>query len=111
MSSLIFKRASTSRTSGEYQDTDFDVRDDGKVVGRIYEDASVRRRQWKWSIAAIVPASPETHGTAATRDEAKAKFRPHGRRRRRARGCDVRRYVGQSKSACRRMSGFGQTRH
>jgi hypothetical protein len=50
----------------------------GEVVGRIYGDGSrfgppdVR---WGWSITAIVPASPATHGTAATLEEAKAKFR------------------------------------
>jgi hypothetical protein len=31
--------------------------------------------RWGWSITAIVPASPATHGTAATREEAMAKFR------------------------------------
>jgi hypothetical protein len=30
---------------------------------------------WGWSITAIVPASPATHGAGATLEEAKAKFR------------------------------------
>jgi hypothetical protein len=30
---------------------------------------------WVWSITAIAPTSPATHGTAATLEEAKAKFR------------------------------------
>jgi hypothetical protein len=35
MPSLILKRASASRPSGEWSDDDFDVLADGAVVGRI----------------------------------------------------------------------------
>ena len=35
-SSLILKRASASRASGEWNDDDFDVLADGVVVGRIF---------------------------------------------------------------------------
>jgi hypothetical protein len=31
--------------------------------------------RWGWSVTAIVPASPATHGTAATREQAMVKFR------------------------------------
>jgi hypothetical protein len=52
---------------------------DGKVVGRIYEDADLStppELRWFWSVTAIVPAVPNiTNGHAATLDEAKAKFR------------------------------------
>jgi hypothetical protein len=78
MSSLILKRASTSRPSGQWQHEDYDVLADGKVVGRILESGSrfdPPGLQWIWSITSIVPASPATHGTAATLEEAKAKFR------------------------------------
>ncbi|MBV8110744.1 MAG: hypothetical protein JO012_13385 [Hyphomicrobiales bacterium] len=34
---LILKRASTSRSSGEWNDDDFDVLADGVVVGRIMD--------------------------------------------------------------------------
>jgi len=37
VSSLILKRASVSRPSGEWNDDDFDVLADGTVVGRILE--------------------------------------------------------------------------
>jgi hypothetical protein len=37
MSSLILKRASASRQSGEWNDDDFDVLADGVVVGRIFK--------------------------------------------------------------------------
>jgi hypothetical protein len=51
---------------------------DGKVVGRILEEGSrfgPPELRWGWSITAIVPASPATHGAGATLEEAKAKFR------------------------------------
>ena len=76
---LILKRAKLSRPSGQWQDEDYDVLADGKVVGRIYEDGSASTppdMRWFWSITAIVPAVPNvTNGHAATLDEAKAKFR------------------------------------
>jgi len=71
--------AKFSRPSGQWQDEDYDVLADGKVVGRIYEDASASTppdMRWFWSITAIVPAVPNlTNGYAATREEAMAKFR------------------------------------
>jgi hypothetical protein len=52
---------------------------DGKLIGRIYEDAHLStppELRWFWSVTAIVPAVPNvTNGHAATLDEAKAKFR------------------------------------
>jgi hypothetical protein len=79
MAQLILKRASASRPSGQWQDEDYDVLADGKVVGRIYEDASAStppELRWFWSVTAIVPATRgKTNGTAATREEAMAKFR------------------------------------
>jgi hypothetical protein len=52
---------------------------DGKVVGRILESGSrfdPPDLLWTWSITAIVPATRGvTNGTAATREEAMAKFR------------------------------------
>jgi hypothetical protein len=52
---------------------------DGKVVGRILEEGSrfgPPELLWGWSITVIVPATPGvTNGAAATREEAKAKFR------------------------------------
>jgi hypothetical protein len=77
--SLILKRAKFSRSSGEWEDEDYDVLADGKVVGRIYEDASAStppELRWFWSITEIAPAVPNrTNGHASTREEAMAKFR------------------------------------
>jgi hypothetical protein len=75
---LTLKRGSASRPSGQWQDEDYDVIADGKVIGRILESGSrfdPPGLQWTWSITSIVPASPGTNGTAATREEAMAKFR------------------------------------
>ena len=38
MSSLILKRASASRPSGQWSDDDYDVLEDGVVVGRISKE-------------------------------------------------------------------------
>jgi hypothetical protein len=78
MSRLVLKRASASHSSGTWKDEDYDVLADGKVVGRILEEGSrfgPPELRWGWSATAMVPASPATHGTAATREEAMAKFR------------------------------------
>jgi hypothetical protein len=49
---LILKRASASRSSGQWNDEDYDVLADGKVVGRIYEDASAGTPpELRWLIA------------------------------------------------------------
>jgi hypothetical protein len=40
MSQLVLKRDSASRPSGQWRHEDYDVLADGKVVGRICEDAS-----------------------------------------------------------------------
>jgi hypothetical protein len=78
MTSLVLKRASASRPSGAWDDDDYDVLADGRVVGRIYEQGGVGTppdMRWFWSVM-IVPAVPNvTYGHAATLDEAKAKFR------------------------------------
>ena len=52
MQSLILKRASASRPSGEWNDDDFDVLADGAVVGRIFNAAaSPVGTPWMWTLA------------------------------------------------------------
>jgi hypothetical protein len=74
--SLILKRASASRPDGQW--TNENVLADGKAVGRLYEEPSASTppdMRWFWSVF-ITPATPGvTNGTAATREEAMAKFR------------------------------------
>jgi hypothetical protein len=56
MSTLILKRASASRPSGQWSDDDFDVLADGVVVGRIYKaNAAPVGSPWMWT-----PVSPTT---------------------------------------------------
>jgi hypothetical protein len=75
---FTLKRASASRPDGQWSEADYDVLADGKVVGRIYDDGSAGtppELRWFWSVMAT-PATPGlTSGTAATREEAMAKFR------------------------------------
>jgi hypothetical protein len=77
--SLILKRANASRSSGKWKDEDYDVLADGKVVGRILEEGP-RELLWVWSITAIVPASPATHGHARTLRKPKPNFATAGPR-------------------------------
>jgi len=52
MSSLVLKRASASRSSGEWNDGDFDVLADGTIVGRIMKAAAVPvGMSWMWTLA------------------------------------------------------------
>jgi hypothetical protein len=44
VTSLLLKRASASRPSGEWDDDDYDVLEDGAVVGRIMKAAAAPRR-------------------------------------------------------------------
>src|SRR5262245_12465014 len=49
---LVLKRASASRSSGEWNDDDFDVLADGDVVGRIFKvHAAPVRTPWMWTLA------------------------------------------------------------
>jgi hypothetical protein len=53
VTSLILIRARAFRPWGQWQDEDYDVLVDGKVVGRIYENASVSAppdMRWFWSV-------------------------------------------------------------
>jgi hypothetical protein len=78
LAQLNLKRAKCSRPFGQWQDEDYDVLADGKCVGRILErdTSGPPDLRWLWSITSIWPARKGvTNGTAATREEAIAKFR------------------------------------
>ena len=74
MSGLLLKRASASRSSGEWNDDDYDVIADGVVVGRIFKaNAAPVGSPWMWTL--IFPhheGRTPTHGYAATREKAMA---------------------------------------
>jgi hypothetical protein len=83
MTTLILKRASASRPSGEWSDDDYDVLADGKVVvGRIFLSAkSPLGTPWMWTlIFGYHEDRSPTHGYEATREDAMAAFAKSWRR-------------------------------
>jgi hypothetical protein len=52
------------------------VFEDGRAIGRIYEDRYARSLRWFWSITVVVDGrlGIATNGRTATLDEAKARF-------------------------------------
>ena len=75
--SLVLKRGSTNRPSGQWADDDYDVVSEGRTAGRIYRShAMPADRQWFWGLAygEDKDRSP-THGYAGSREEAMAAFR------------------------------------
>jgi hypothetical protein len=80
--SLILKRASASRPSGEWSDDDFDVTADGVVVGRIMKAmATPEGTPWMWTLAfGYHKERTPSHGYAAMREEAMAAFGKSWRR-------------------------------
>ena len=79
---LILKRASASRTSGQWKEDDFDVLAGGVVVGRIMKAAaSPVDAPWLWTLAfGHHEDRTPTHGYAATREAAMAAFAKSWRR-------------------------------
>jgi hypothetical protein len=52
LTSLLLKRASASRPSGEWNEDDYDVLEDGVVVGRISKvHAAPAGTPWMWTLA------------------------------------------------------------
>jgi hypothetical protein len=80
--SLILKRASASRPSGEWNADDFDVLADGDVVGRIMKAAAAPvSLPWLWTLAfGQHEDRTPTHGYEATREAAMAAFAKSWRR-------------------------------
>jgi hypothetical protein len=79
---LILKRASASRSSGEWNDEDYDVLADGIVVGRIIKAAAVPvGMSWMWTLGfGYHEDRTPTHGCKATREAAMATFARSWRR-------------------------------
>ena len=75
MTQLVLKRASASRSSGEWSDDDYDVLADGVVVGRIMKAAAKPAdASWLWTLAyGQHEDRTPTHGYEATREAAFAK--------------------------------------
>jgi hypothetical protein len=73
---LILRRASASRSSGVWNQDDFDVLADGAVVGRIFNAAaSPVGTPWMWTLAfGHHEDRTPTHGYEATREVEMAAF-------------------------------------
>jgi hypothetical protein len=79
---LILKRASASRSFGQWSDDDFDVLANGVAVGRIFKaNAAPVGSPWMWTLAfEHHKARAPTHGYAATREAAMTAFAKSWRR-------------------------------
>jgi hypothetical protein len=78
---LVLKRASASRSSGEWRDNDFDVLEDGVVIGRIFlSPAAPQGRPWMWASGHNGHIRRAAHGYEPTREAALAAFAKSWRR-------------------------------
>jgi hypothetical protein len=72
---LILKRASASRSSGHWSDDDYDVLENGVVVGRICkEQAAPPDRPWAWASGHNGEIKRARDGYEATREAAMTAF-------------------------------------
>jgi hypothetical protein len=86
---LILKRASASRPSGEWSDDDYDVLADGIVVGRIMNAAAAPvGSSWLWTYGFDPRERRPAHGYGRTREAAVAAFAKGWRRGERKKGGD-----------------------
>jgi hypothetical protein len=75
LAQLILKRASASRSSGEWRDDDYDVLADGVIVGRIFlSPAAPQDRPWMWASGHNGQIRRAAHGYKPTREAAMAAF-------------------------------------
>jgi hypothetical protein len=80
---LILKRASVSRPSGQWRDDDYDVLEDGVVVGRIFclDAVGPQGRPWMWASGhSAATVKRAAHGYETTREAAMAAFARSWRR-------------------------------
>jgi hypothetical protein len=81
MASLILKRASSSRSSGQWSDDDFDVLENGVIIGRIFlSPAAPLDRPWLWASGHNGDIARAAHGYEPTREAAMAAFAKSWRR-------------------------------
>ena len=82
MGSLILQRASVSRSSGQWRDDDYDVLENGVVVGRIFclDAVGPQGRPWMWASGHNGDIKRAAHGYEPTREAAMAAFAKSWRR-------------------------------
>jgi len=70
---LGLKRRTTSATSGEWSDEEFDVFDDDTFIGRILRSQSASPdHPWLWTIASRRPRGARSRGRAESLEAAMA---------------------------------------
>ena len=75
MATLILKRGSASRPSGQWRDDDYDVLENGVVVGRICKvPTAPEDRPWMWASGHDGQIKRVAQGYEATREAAIAAF-------------------------------------
>jgi len=74
--SLVLKRRSASRSSGEWRDDDYDVLENGVVVGRIFKvPVEPPNRPWMWASGhSAATVKRAAHGYEPTREAAMQAF-------------------------------------
>ena len=78
---LILKRASASRPSGQWRDDDYDVLEDGVIVGRIFKVPIAPQDQpWMWASGHNGEIRRAARGYEPTREAAMAAFAKSWRR-------------------------------
>jgi hypothetical protein len=76
LAALILKRASVSRPSGQWRDDDYDVLENGVVVGRIFKvPVAPPDRPWMWASGhSAATVKRAAHGYEPTREAALAAY-------------------------------------
>jgi hypothetical protein len=78
---LILKRASASRPSGQWRDDDYDVLENGVVVGRIFKvPVAPQDRPWMWASGHNGDIKRAAYGYEPTREGAMGTFAKSWRR-------------------------------
>ena len=82
MTALILKRGSTSRSSGQGRDDDYDVLENGVVVGCLFKvPVAPQDCPWMWASGHSAATIKRTaHGCEPTREAAMAAFAKSWRR-------------------------------
>jgi hypothetical protein len=81
MTPLILEHASVSRPSGQWRDDDYDVLENGVVVGRISKvQVAPPEHPWMWASGHNGDINRAAHGYEQTRKAAMAAFAKSWRR-------------------------------
>ena len=78
LGSLILKRANNSRLSGRWSDDDYDVLENGVVVGRIFKvPVPPQDRPWMWASGHNGEIRRAAHGYEPAHEAARFRFARH----------------------------------